>query len=51
MRLLFGIESAASAHAADGRVLDPLNLAFQRDVDGCVDASLVWRAAIYDAFR
>ena len=30
MRLLFGIESAALAHAADGRrVLDPLNLAWQ----------------------
>ena len=51
MRLLFGIESAALAHAADGRVLDPLNLAYQRDVDGCVDACFVWRAAIYDAFR
>ena len=50
MRLLFGIESAALAHAADGRVLDPLNLAYQRDVDGCVDACFVWRAAIYDAF-
>ena len=49
MRLLFGIESAALAHAADGRVLDPLNLAYQRDVDGCVDACFVWRAAIYDA--
>ena len=51
MRLLFGIEPAALAHAADGRVLDPLNLAYQRDVDGCVDACFVWRAAVYDAFR
>ena len=51
MRLLFGIESAALAHAADGRVLDPLNLAYQRGVDGCVDACFVWRAAIYDAFK
>ena len=30
MRLLFGIESAALAHAEDGRVLDSLNLAYQR---------------------
>ena len=51
MRLRFGIESAALAHAADGRVLDPLSLAYQRDIDGCVDACFVWRAAIYDAFR
>jgi len=51
MRLLFGIESAALARAADGRVLDPMNLAYQRDVDGCVDACFVWRAAIYDAFK
>ena len=51
MRLLFGIESAALAHAADGQVLDPLNLAYQRDVDGCADACFVWRAAVYDAFR
>ena len=51
MRLLFGIESAALAQAAGGRVLDQLNLAYQRDVDGCVDACFVWRAAIYDAFR
>ena len=51
MRLLFGIESAALAHAADGRVLDPLNLAYQRDIDGCVDACFVWRAATYDAFK
>ena len=41
MRLLFGIESAALAHAADGRVLDPMNLAYQRDVDGCVDDCFV----------
>ena len=32
-------------------MLDPLNLAYQRDVDGCVDACFVWRAAIYDAFK
>ena len=33
-------------------MLDPLNLAYQRDVGGCVDAAcFVWRAAIYDAFR
>ena len=51
MRLLVGIESAALARAADGRVLDPLKLANQRDVDGCVDACFMWRAAIYDAFR
>ena len=51
MRLLFGIESAALAQAADGRVLDQLNLAYQWNVDGCVDACFVWRAAIYDAFR
>ena len=50
MRLLFGIEPAALVHAADGRVLDPLNLAYQRDVDGCVDACFVWRAAVYGAF-
>ena len=49
MRLLFDIEPSALAHAADGRVLDPLNLAYQRDVGGCVDACFVWRAAIYDA--
>ena len=50
MRLLFGIvEPAALAHAADGRVLGPLNLAYQRDVYGCVDACFVRRAAIYDA--
>ena len=51
MRLLFGFEPAALVHAADGRVLDPLNLAYQWDVGGCVDASFVWPAAIYDAFR
>ena len=28
-----------------------MNLAYQRDVDGCVDACFVWRAAIYDAFK
>ena len=50
MRLLFGIEPAALAHAADGRVLGPMNLAYQRDVGGCVDVSFVWRVAIYDAF-
>ena len=50
MRLLLGIAPASLAHAADGRVPDPLNLAYQRDVDGCVDACFVWHAAIYDAF-
>ena len=51
MCLLFGIEPAALAHAADGRVLEPLSLAYQRDIGGCVDACFVWRAAIYDTFR
>jgi hypothetical protein len=34
MRLLFGIESAALAHAADGRVLGPLNLAYYPQPQG-----------------
>ena len=51
IRPLFGIESAALSHAADSRVLGPLTLAYQRDVDGCADACFVWCAAIYDASR
>ena len=41
IRPLFGIESAALSHAADSRVLGPLTLAYQRDVDGCADACFV----------